>query len=475
MSVVINLIYGGKLRRGTMKNYSVTEMKNIMALSELYKTFLDEGKTERECTANTCQMIEAHGYRNLDTILKNGEKLNAGDKVYAVNMQKAIMIMEIGEEDLEKGMLMIGSHIDSPRLDIKQNPLYEESGLAYLDTHYYGGIKKYQWVASPLALHGTVVKKDGTAVNIAIGDHPEDPVVGITDILIHLSKKQLEKTAGTVIDGEAMDLLVGSFKIEEKPDAEKKEENPVKAYILKILKEQYGIEEKDFMSADLEVVPAGKARDFGLDRSMVMSYGQDDRICAFCSLMAMLYSEKTSKTKVCLFVDKEEVGSIGATGMHSKFMENTVAEVMECLGQYSDLKLRRALKNSSMLSADVSAGYDPLFAECFESKNASYIGKGAVMSKYTGSGGKSGSNDANAEFVAKLRKTFDENDVIYQTAELGRIDVGGGGTIAFIPASYGMDVVDMGVPVMNMHAQYEVSSKADIYETVRCYKAFYEM
>lgn len=462
-----------------MKNYSVTQMKDIMALSDLYKAFLDAGKTERECTANTCRIIEEHGYRNLDTIVANGETLHAGDKIYAVNMKKAIMMMEIGEEDLEKGMLLIGSHIDSPRLDIKQNPLYENSGFAYLDTHYYGGIKKYLWVASPLALHGAVVKKDGSVINIAIGDNPEDPVVGITDILIHLSKKQMEKPAGSVIDGEAMDLLIGSFKIEEKENEEKnnekKEENPVKAYILKLLEEQYGIEEKDFLSAELEVVPDGKTRDFGLDRSMVMGYGQDDRICAFCSMMAMLYSKNTTKTKVCLFVDKEEVGSNGATGMMSHFMENTVAEVMECLGQYSDLKLRRALRNSSMLSADVGAGYDPLFAECFESKNAAYLGKGAVMTKYTGARGKGGSNDANAEFIGKLRKVFDEKEIVYQTAELGRVDVGGGGTIAFIPAAYGMDVIDMGVAVMNMHAQYEVSSKVDIYETVRCYKAFYEM
>lgn len=458
-----------------MKNYSVAEMKDIMALSDLYKTFLDAGKTERECTANICQIIEGHGYRNLDTVLKNGEKLNCGDRIYAVNMKKTLMMMEIGEEDLEKGMLLIGSHIDSPRLDIKQNPLYENSGLAYMDTHYYGGIKKYLWVASPLALHGVVVRKDGSTINITIGDNPEDPVIGVTDILIHLSRKQMEKPAGSVIDGEALDLLVGSFKIDETEDAEKKEENPVKAYILKLLKEQYGIEEKDFQSAELEVVPAGKTRDFGLDRSMVMGYGQDDRICAFCSLMAMLYSEKNKKTKVSIFVDKEEIGSIGATGMQSRFMENTIAEVMECLGQYSELKLRRALKNSSMLSADVGAGYDPMFAECFDKKNAACLGNGAVLSKYTGARGKDESNDASAEFIGKLRKVFDENGVIYQTAELGGVDVGGGGTIAFIPALYCMDVVDVGVPVMNMHAQYEVSSKVDIYETVRCYKTFYEM
>lgn len=453
-----------------MKNYAETELKDMEVLAGKYREFLDLGKTERECARNIVKIAEENGYRNLKEILEKEETLKAGDKVYAVNMEKAVLMMEIGTDDLEKGMLLVGSHIDSPRLDLKQKPLYENTGMAYLDTHYYGGIKKYQWVASPMAIHGTVVKKDGTALNIAIGEKPEDPVVGITDLLVHLSAKQMEKSASVVIEGEALDVLVGT-----RPLEGEEKENQVKNYILKVLKEQYQIEEEDFVSAELEVVPAGKARDFGLDSSMIMAYGQDDRICAFCSLMALLHSKKTAKTKVCLFVDKEEIGSVGATGMQSRFLENTVAEVLNCLGQYSELKLRRALKNSSMLSADVNAGFDPLYAEAFEKNNSAYVGKGAVISKYTGSRGKGGSNDANAEYLGKLRQAFDTGEVQYQTAELGKIDVGGGGTIAYITAAYGMDVVDLGVPILNMHAPYEISSKADVYETSKCYKAFYEM
>ena len=452
-----------------MKTYDVEEKNDMEILAKKYREFLDEGKTERECAAEICKIAQAHGFRNLDTVIANGETLRAGAKIYAVNMKKAVMLMEIGEEDLENGMLFVGSHIDSPRLDLKQKPLYENSGMAYLDTHYYGGIKKYQWVASPLALHGTVVKKDGTCVEIAIGEKEEDPVIGVTDILIHLAAKQMEKKASAAIEGEALDLLIGITPADEESDS------PVKAYILNLLKEKYDIEENDFISAELEAVPAGKARDFGLDSSMIMAYGQDDRVCAFCSLMAFLYSEKTAKTKVCLMVDKEEIGSVGATGMESYFMENTIAEVMNLLGQYSELKLRRALKNSSMLSSDVSAGYDPLYAEVFEKNNASFLGKGPVINKYTGVRGKNGSNDASAEYLARLRSAFDDADIAYQTAELGKIDVGGGGTIAYIPALYGMDVVDLGVAVLNMHAQYEITSKVDVYETTKCYKAFYEM
>lgn len=453
-----------------MRQYDVNQQKDIELLAKQYREFLDAGKTERECAANIIRIAKENGYRSLEEIVNAGEALQAGDKVYAETMKKAVIMMEIGEEDLEKGMLLVGSHMDSPRLDIKQNPLYEESGLAYLDTHYYGGVKKYQWVASPMALHGVVSKKDGTNIEIAIGEKPEDPVVGVTDLLIHLSGKQMEKPGSVVIEGEALDLLVGSRPVDNEED-----KNPVKTYVLNLLKEQYGIEEKDFVSAELEVVPAGKARDFGLDASMIMAYGQDDKICAFCSLMALLHSKKSSKTKVCLFVDKEEIGSVGATGMQSRFLENTVAEVMNCLGQYSELKLRRALKNSAMLSADVNAGYDPLYADAFEKKNSAFVGEGAVISKYTGARGKSGSNDASAEYIGKLRNVFDAEDVQYQTAELGKIDVGGGGTIAYIPAAYGMDVVDLGVPILNMHAPYEVSSKSDVYETTRCYKAFYDL
>ena len=453
-----------------MKAYKENERKEMETLAKMYRDFLDKGKTERECTANICKIAEKNGYRNLEEILETGDTLKSGDKVYAVNMKKSVMLMKIGSEPLEKGMLLIGSHIDSPRLDLKQKPLYEKNGMAYLDTHYYGGIKKYQWVASPMALHGTVVKTDGSTVQICVGENPEEPVVGVTDLLVHLSSKQLEKKGSTVVEGEALDLLVGS-----RPVDEKEEETPVKAYIAKLLMEQYGIEEEDFVSAELEVVPAGHARDFGLDSSMIMANGQDDRICAFCSLMGFLSSQETVKTKICMFVDKEEIGSVGATGMHSRFLENTVAEVMEAMGQYTELKLRRALKNSSMLSADVSAGYDPLYADVFEQNNSAFLGKGPVINKYTGSRGKSGSNDASAEYLGQLRGAFEKENVLYQTAELGKVDAGGGGTIAYIPAVYGMNVVDMGVAILNMHAPYEVSSKADVYETCKCYKAFYEM
>ncbi len=453
-----------------MKQYDAKENENLELLAKQYREFLDKGKTERECAENLIEIAKENGFRNLEEVINNGETLKAGDKIYAENMKKGVMLAEIGEEDLEKGMLLIGSHIDSPRLDIKQNPLYEESGMAYLDTHYYGGIKKYQWVASPMALHGTVVKKDGTCVNIAIGEKEDEPVIGVTDLLVHLSGKQLEKNGSVVIEGEALDVLVGTRPVDDEED-----KNPVKTYVLNLLKEQYGIEEKDFISAELEVVPSGKARDFGLDSSMIMAYGQDDRICAFCSLMAFLHSNHTAKTKVCLFVDKEEIGSVGATGMQSRFLENTVAEIMNCLGQYSELKLRRALRNSAMLSADVNAAYDPLYAEAFEKKNAAFFGKGGVISKYTGSRGKGGSNDANAEYLGKLRNIFESEDAQFQTAELGKIDVGGGGTIAYITAAYGMDVVDMGVAILNMHAPYEISSKADVYETTKCYKAFYDL
>ena len=457
-----------------MKKYSKEEYQSQEVLSKKYRDFLDKGKTERECAANIIAIAKANGYRDLETIIEKKETIKAGDKIYAVNMKKSVILIEIGSEDFEKGMLVVGSHIDSPRLDLKQKPLYENSGMAYLDTHYYGGVKKYQWVATPMALHGTVVKADGEIVDISIGEDADDPVVGITDLLIHLSSAQLQKKGSVVVEGEALDVLVGIRPLE-KEDEEKKEDQPVKAYILKLLKEKYGIEEKDFISAELEVVPAGKARDFGLDSSMIMAYGQDDRICAFCSLEALLASKSFTKTKVCLFADKEEIGSVGATGMESRFFENTIAEVMEASGQYSELKLRRALKNSCMLSADVNAGYDPIYQEAFEKNNAAFIGKGAVISKYTGARGKSGSNDANAEYLGALRKAFDDNDVAYQTAELGKVDVGGGGTIAYILAAYGMEVVDLGVAILNMHAPYEISAKADVYETAKCYKAFYEM
>lgn len=438
----------------------------VFAFSEAYKNFISSCKTERECVTEMMQQAEKAGYRNIDEIIEKGETLKAGDKVYANNKGKGLALYLIGEEPLEKGMRILGAHIDSPRLDLKQNPLYEDQELALLDTHYYGGVKKYQWVTLPLALHGVVSKKDGENVTVVIGEDEQDPVLGISDLLIHLSQKQLQKTASEVVEGEKMDMLVGSIPLEGE------EEEPVKAQILAILKEKYGIEEEDFLSAEFEVVPAGKARDYGLDRSMIMGYGQDDRVCSYPSFAAIMEQKQVTYTSVCLLVDKEEIGSVGATGMQSKFFENTTAEVMNACGQYSELKLRRALKNSMMLSSDVSAAFDPNFPEVMEKKNSAYLGHGMTFNKYTGARGKSGSNDANAEYLAKLRKVMDEEQVTFQTAELGKVDQGGGGTIAYILANYNMEVIDCGVAVLNMHAPWEITSKVDIYEAYRGYCAF---
>ena len=438
----------------------------VFAFCEAYKDFISSCKTERECVTEMVQQAEKAGYRNIDTIIESGETLKAGDKVYANNKGKGLALYLIGEEPLEKGMRILGAHIDSPRLDLKQNPLYEDQELALLDTHYYGGVKKYQWVTLPLALHGVVSKKDGENVTVVIGEEEQDPVLGISDLLIHLSQKQLQKTAAEVVEGEKLDMLVGSIPLEGE------EEEPVKAQILAILKEKYGIEEEDFLSAEFEVVPAGKARDYGLDRSMIMGYGQDDRVCSYPSFAAIMKQEQVKYTSVCLLVDKEEIGSVGATGMQSKFFENTTAEVMNVCGQYSELKLRRALKNSMMLSSDVSAAFDPNFPEVMEKKNSAYLGHGMTFNKYTGARGKSGSNDANAEYLAKLRKVMDEEQVAFQTAELGKVDQGGGGTIAYILANYNMEVIDCGVAVLNMHAPWEITSKVDVYEAYRGYCAF---
>lgn len=453
-----------------MRQYHETEKKEIQKLAKMYREFLDAGKTERECSSNICRIAKEQGFENLEDVIREGKQLKAGDKIYAENMKKSVIMMEIGTDDIENGMLLIGSHIDSPRLDIKQNPLYENGGMAYLDTHYYGGIKKYQWVASPMAIHGVIVKTDGTTVQINIGEKPEDPVVGVTDILVHLSAKQMEKKGSVVVEGEALDLLVGSQPMDKKED--EKEENPVKAYVLQLLKEQYDIEEKDFVSAELEVVPAGAARDFGLDSSMIMAYGQDDRVCAYTSLVAMFEADLPEKTTCCLLTDKEEIGSVGATGMQSHFFENTVAEIMNAMGGFSEISLRRCLASSRMLSSDVSAGFDPTFESAFDKKNAAVFGEGMVFNKFTGSRGKSGSNDANAEYMAAIRKLMDDDEITYQTAELGKVDVGGGGTIAYILSLYGMEVIDCGVAVLNMHAPWEVTSKADIYETKKGYVAF---
>ena len=457
-------------RRNAWLTYTEAEEKELEQTALLYRHFLDAGKTERECVSRIIEEAEAAGYVSLEKKAAAREQLKAGDKVYSVGMKKIIALYHIGQEPLENGMNILGAHIDSPRLDVKQNPLYEDADLAYLDTHYYGGVKKYQWVALPLALHGVIVKKDGTVVDVNIGEAEEDPVVYITDLLIHLAGRQLEKKASEVVEGENLDILIGSRPLADLPDEKKKE--AVKENILRILNEKYGVEEEDFLSAELEVVPAGKARECGLDRSMIAAYGQDDRVCAYTSFLAMLEMENPRRTSCCLLTDKEEIGSVGATGMQSRFFENSVAELMECCGCYSELTLRRALRNSRMLSSDVSAGFDPAFAECFEKKNAAFLGRGIVLNKFTGARGKSGSNDANAEYVACVRKIFDSHQVAFQTAELGKVDVGGGGTIAFIAALYGMEVIDSGVAVLSMHAPWEVTSKADVYEAKKAYKAF---
>lgn len=456
-------------RKNAWLSYTEADEKEMEALAEAYKSFLDNGKTERECVDRTIEEARAKGYVSLEEKLAKGETVKAGDKVYTVDMNKIIALFHIGEEDITKGMNILGAHIDSPRIDIKQNPLYEDSDLAYLDTHYYGGIKKYQWVALPLALHGVIAKKDGSVVNVNIGEEEGDPIVYITDLLVHLAGKQMEKPASTVVEGESLDLLIGSRPLKDLPE-DKKE--AVKENVMKLLTEKYGIEEEDFLSAELEIVPAGKARDCGLDRSMIAAYGQDDRVCAYTSLVAMLEMEAPKRTCCCLLVDKEEIGSVGATGMQSRFFENSVAELMDAMGVYSDLALRRILRGCSMLSSDVSAGFDPAYAECFEKKNAAFLGRGIVLNKFTGARGKSGSNDANAEYVARVRRIFDDHEVAFQTAELGKVDVGGGGTIAFIAALYGMEVIDSGVAVLSMHAPWEVTSKADVYEAKKAYKAF---
>lgn len=456
-------------RRNAWKIYTADQLKELDQINSRYKVCLDEGKTERECVRLTVKEIEKKGYRNLKDIKGS---LKAGDKVYAVCMGKSIAMFQIGKEPLENGMNILGAHIDSPRIDVKQNPLYENEDLAYLDTHYYGGIKKYQWVALPLALHGVIVKTDGTVQKVNIGEKEDDPVFVVTDLLIHLAGKQMEKKASTVIEGEKLDLLIGSRPLEKEEGLDEDEKDAVKANVMKILTDYYNMEEEDFLSAELEIVPAGKARDCGLDRSMILAYGQDDRVCAFTSLFAMLDVEDVERTSCCILVDKEEIGSVGATGMHSRFFENVVAELVALTEGESDLKVRRALQNSKMLSSDVSAAYDPMYAEAFEKRSAAFFGRGLVFNKFTGARGKSGSNDANAEYLAEVRRAMNAEDVSYQFAELGKVDLGGGGTIAYIMANYGMEVIDSGVAVLSMHAPWEVTSKADVYEAYRGYKSF---
>ena len=456
-------------RRNAWKIYTADQLKELDQINSRYKVCLDEGKTERECVRLTVKEIEKKGYRNLKDIKGS---LKAGDKVYALCMGKSIAMFLIGKEPLENGMNILGAHIDSPRIDVKQNPLYENEDLAYLDTHYYGGIKKYQWVTLPLALHGVIVKTDGTVQKVNIGEKEDDPVFVVTDLLIHLAGKQMEKKASTVIEGEKLDLLIGSRPLEKEEGLDEDEKDAVKANVMKILTDYYNMEEEDFLSAELEIVPAGKARDCGLDRSMILAYGQDDRVCAFTSLFAMLDVEDVERTSCCILVDKEEIGSVGATGMHSRFFENVVAELVALTEGESDLKVRRALQNSKMLSSDVSAAYDPMYAEAFEKRSAAFFGRGLVFNKFTGARGKSGSNDANAEYLAEVRRAMNAEDVSYQFAELGKVDLGGGGTIAYIMANYGMEVIDSGVAVLSMHAPWEVTSKADVYEAYRGYKSF---
>ena len=489
------------IRKNTWITYTQKQEKEAFAFAEGYKKFLDQGKTERECVDQLVNMAEEEGFVELTSLLEKKKKVKKGDKIYSVWMNKSIVLFHIGEEPMENGMNILGAHIDSPRLDVKQNPLYEEGGFAYLDTHYYGGIKKYQYVAMPLALHGVVVKKDGSTVQLTVGEDEEDPVFFFSDLLIHLAQEQMTKKATEVIEGEMLDLIIGNKPLviekeekEEKEDKdddkltkgqryafrEEKEEKAcqtkisgaVKRGILAILKDQYGFEEEDFISAELEIVPAGPARDAGFDRSLILAYGQDDRVCAYPSAKAIFDTKDIKRTACSILVDKEEIGSVGATGMRSHFFENAVAEVMELMGDYSELKLRRCLANSCMLSSDVSSSYDPQFASAFEKKNVAYVGSGMVFNKFTGTHGKAGSNDANAEYLAHLRAIFEKEKVNFQTAELGRVDLGGGGTIAYILALYGMNVIDSGVPVLSMHAPYEATSKADLYEAYRGYIAF---
>lgn len=455
------------------EKYTKTQLEEVDALSRAYRAFLNHGKTERECVKQIVERVKEAGYKELSELIKEGKTCKPGDKVYAVNMEKAVILFQVGSEPLENGMNILGAHIDSPRLDVKQNPLYEDGDFAFLDTHYYGGIKKYQWVTIPLAIHGVVVKKNGEKVVINIGEKEDDPVFFISDLLVHLAAEQLEKKASKVIEGEALDIIIGNRPLQDVKDDEKKEK--VQAFTLKLLKEQYEIEEKDFLSAELEIVPAGEAREAGLDRSMVLGYGQDDRVCAFSSLEAILEVQDLKRTGCCILVDKEEIGSVGATGMQSRFFENTVAELLALTtGAYNDLILRRCLANSRMLSSDVSSAFDPTYAASFDKKNVAYLGHGMVFNKFTGARGKSGSNDANAEYLGFIRKVMDDAGVTFQTAELGKVDLGGGGTIAYILSLYGMNVIDCGVPVLNMHAPHEATSKADLYEAKCGYKAFLE-
>ena len=462
------------MNKNCWESYDAKTLKKVDDVCGRYMDDLSRGKTERECVTILKEELKENGYVSLDEFKASGKKLQAGDKIYYCQMDKSLAIFQIGSEPLEKGMKILGAHIDSPRLDVKQNPLYESEGYAYLDTHYYGGIRKYQWLATPLAIHGVICKTDGTTVTVSVGEEDGDPRFVITDLLPHLAYRQASQKLSDAFEGENLDLLIGSIPLKSDDDSkeEKKAKRKVCENILKILKEKYDITEDDFASGELEIVPAGPAYECGFDRSMILGYGQDDRVCAFTSFYAMMEEQAGKRTNCCLLVDKEEIGSVGATGMHSRFFENVVAELIALQGEASSLALARCMQNSRMLSSDVNAAYDPLYADVYEKKNASFLGNGLVFNKYTGSRGKSGSNDANAEYIAFLRRILDEDGVAYQFAELGKVDMGGGGTIAYIMADYGMDVIDSGVSVLSMHAPWEVTSKADVYETYRAYKSF---
>ena len=453
--------------KNAWQQYSPEDMKALEAFAQDYRKFLDGGKTERECVKEAVAEAEAKGFKSLDDVIRSGETVKPGERIYCAWMKKSFMAFIVGTEPMENGMNILGAHIDSPRMDIKQNPMYEDESIAYLDTHYYGGIKKYQWVALPLAMHGVVAKKDGTCLEVAIGEDPADPVFYISDLLIHLSADQMQKSAREVIEGEALNVIIGSMPLKDE------EKEPVKKAVLQLLKDKYGMEEEDFLSAELEIVPAGASREVGFDRSLIAGYGHDDRVCAYPSLRAIEdYEGVPARTLCAILTDKEEIGSVGATGMNSNFFENVIAELLHAAGIDSNLAVRRMLRNSYMLSSDVSAGFDPNFASVFEKKNAAFLGKGICFNKFTGRGGKSGSNDANAEYVAQVRRIMDDNGVDFQTAELGRVDAGGGGTIAYMCAKYGMNVIDAGIAVLSMHAPWELISKADLWEGYKCYLAF---
>lgn len=456
-------------KESAWKKYNEEDLEKLNNICNDYKRFLTVSKTEREATKEIIRRAEEKGYKNLDDYIKNNVEIRPGDKIYVNNKGKAVALFHIGEKPITEGMNILGAHIDSPRIDLKANPIYESDGFVYFDTHYYGGIKKYHWVTLPLALHGVVVKKDGQKIEICIGEEESDPVVGITDLLPHLAAEQMKKEGSKLIEGEDLDILIGN---KPKIVTDKDEKEEVKNNILTLLKEKYNIEEEDFLSAEIEAVPAGAARDFGLDKSMIMSYGQDDRVCAYTSLEAFLEVEETEKTLSCILVDKEEIGSVGATGMESHFFDNAIAEICVLMNENSPVAVRRVLNHSKMLSSDVNAAYDPLYKSVMDKNNSSEFGLGVVFCKFTGSRGKSGSNDANAEYIAELRKIMDDANVSFQISELGKVDIGGGGTIAYILANYNVEVIDCGVGVLSMHAPWEVTSKTDIYEAYRGYIAF---